>query len=462
MRILLTGATGLIGPRIALRLLEEGHDLVILSRRPDEARKQLGIPARYYAWTGNGSPQAEALDSLDAVVHLAGEPIAARRWTPEQKAKIRDSRVKGTHQLVDAVAAVPGQKPKIWISSSAIGFYGNSGETPVDEDSVPGLGFLADVCAAWEFEAGRIRQKIHSPIRAVFLRIGTVLSADGGALTKLYPPFRAGLGGPVGNGKQWLSWIHVDDLVNAVAECLNNPKLEGAVNAVSPNPVRNREFSKALGRTLDRPAIMPLPAAVLKLLFGELGDVVLAGQKVVPRKLLETGFQFHHERIETALAEIYPDWRKQGIREIVTRQWIPKDIDEVFPFFSDPSNLEKITPPWLRFKVLRISTPTIGAGTQIDYQLRIRGIPIRWKSRIDVWAANEVFIDTQIKGPYAQWEHLHRFTPLKGGTFLTDRVRYKLPLGRAGRFFAGKIVTGDVRSIFKFRKDKISSLFVTK
>jgi uncharacterized protein len=449
MKILLTGATGLIGSRVALRLVEENHDLVILSRHPREARKTLGLPGEYYSWAD------ASLESVDAVINLAGESLMAKRWSEEQKKKIIDSRVQSTKKLVAAIQSA-SPKPKVFISASAIGFYGDRGDTVLDEYSDAGKGYLPQVCALWEREALRLREKT----RVVCLRIGTVLSQDGGALEKLYLPFRAGLGGPIAGGRQWMSWIHLDDLVSVLFEALKNPQLEGPVNAVAPTPVRNQEFVRALGHALARPAVLPLPGFALKAALGEMSEVITASQRVVPAKLTAQGFGFRFHRVEDALAEIYPPWYKEGAREFVAYQWIPKKIDEVFPFFSDPKNLEKITPPWLNFRILAVSTPEIQEGTRIDYRLKIHGVSVSWQTRIDRWISNELFVDTQIKGPYRQWEHTHRFIPLKGGTFLTDRVRYKLPLGRPARFLAGNFVKNDVESIFKYRKDTISRLFL--
>lgn len=245
-----------------------------------------------------GDLEPARIEGLDAVVHLAGENIAAGRWTKDRKRVIRESRSKGTSLLSRTLAGLD-RKPRVLISASAIGFYGHRGDESVDEDSPPGQGFLSEVCREWESAAEPARA---AGIRVVNPRIGMVLSADGGALTRMLGPFKAGLGGVVGDGRQYLSWISIDDLVAALMRILSDERLQGPVNAVSPGPVTNREFVTTLARVLHRPAVVPMPAMAVKLMFGEMGQsLLLEGARVKPTRLLRSGFVFQYPDLESAL-----------------------------------------------------------------------------------------------------------------------------------------------------------------
>jgi uncharacterized protein (TIGR01777 family) len=292
MRITLTGATGFIGTALTGRLNEEGHQLRILTRNP-------GTRNGYYGWNPlGGEPPPEPLAGAGAVIHLAGEPVA-QRWTPEAKRLIRESRVTGTRHLVQALST-QAQRPEVLICASAVGYYGDRGDEDLTEESPAGGGFLPETCLAWE-EQARLAESLG--IRVVRLRIGIVLGG-GGALAKMLPPFRAGLGGPLGGGRQWMPWIHIEDLVRLVLFALANPELRGAVNAVSPSPVRNSDFGRALGAAIRRPAVMPVPAFALKLLYGEMADLLLDSQKVRPAAAQKAGFSFTFNDLQAALKDL--------------------------------------------------------------------------------------------------------------------------------------------------------------
>ena len=294
LRVAVSGASGMVGRQLCAFLSTGGHQVRRIVRgRPSHERLDV-------AWdTRTGTIDLHTLDGVDAVVHLAGENIAAGRWSAERKKAIRASRVEGTRQIAEALAALPN-KPKVLISASAIGFYGSRGPEPLDEASAPGRGFLPETCMAWE-EATKPAEM--AGIRVVHLRIGLVLTAAGGVLAKLRTPFSLGLGGPVGSGRQGMSWISLDDLIGAVMHCVRDESISGAVNAVAPDPRSNADFGRALGRTLHRPAFAPLPAPVVGALFGEMGrELLLRGAFVQPRRLIERGFRFEHPRLEQALA----------------------------------------------------------------------------------------------------------------------------------------------------------------
>ena len=298
MKTLVTGGTGMVGPRL-LRMLDQP---VILSRNPERAREKVGhLAGRIIRWNPMaGPPPAEAFAGVEAVFHLAGESVAEGRWTAAQKARIRDSRVVGTRNLVQGIAQV-SDRPRVLVSASAVGYYGDRGEEELTESASPGRDFLADVCVAWEKEA-LAAEKLG--VRVVTERTGIVLGAGGGALAKMLTPFKLGAGGPLGNGRQWMPWVHVSDLARLYLHAAEHESIRGPMNAVAPHPVRNSEFTKALGRQLRRPAFMPAPYLGLRLLFGEFAQVLFASQRVVPQVALDTGFTFQYPDIAAALKEI--------------------------------------------------------------------------------------------------------------------------------------------------------------
>jgi uncharacterized protein (TIGR01777 family) len=295
VKVLLTGATGLIGRQLVAALRARGDEVVVLSRDPARAQDTLGVPAA--AWRPLDEPApADALQGCDAVVHLAGENVA-QRWTASAKRSIRDSRVQGTANLVAGLRATT-PAPRVLVSASAVGYYGPRGDERLDEDAAPGSDFLAQVCVEWEQQA---RGAEDLGTRVVSIRTGVVLDRTGGALAKMLPPFRAGLGGPVAGGGQYMPWIHADDVVALYLAALDDDRWRGPFNAAAPEPVTNREFSTALGRALHRPAVAPVPALAVRLLFGEMAEIVTKGQRAVPARALALGYRFKHTDLDEAL-----------------------------------------------------------------------------------------------------------------------------------------------------------------
>jgi uncharacterized protein (TIGR01777 family) len=298
MRVTLTGATGLIGARLVAALRGRGDEVTVLSRSPERARERLGAGIDAAAWDPLAGPApAGALGGADAVVHLAGEPVA-QRWSAEAKERIRSSREHGTANLVAGLrAAEPA--PRALVSASAVGYYGPRGDEQLDESAPPGEDFLAQVCVAWERKA---QTAAELGIRVAVVRTGVVLDAGGGALAKMLPPFRAGVGGPVAGGRQWMPWIHLDDLVGIYLAALDGgADWSGPLNGSAPAPATNAELSRALGRVLRRPAVLPVPAFALRLLYGEMAQIVTTGQRAVPRRALALGYAFRHPGLEPAL-----------------------------------------------------------------------------------------------------------------------------------------------------------------
>lgn len=290
--IAITGATGLIGSALVERLRAHGHTVRRLVRSPRDAREGDVV------WDAERSELATpALRGVDAVVNLAGAPIA-KRWTAERRRDIRNSRVAGTQSLARAIAAME-PRPRVLLNASAVGYYGSRGDEVLSESSAPGSGFLAGVTVEWERATAAAAE---AGVRVVLLRTGVVLSAEGGALAKMLPPFRLGMGGPLGSGEQWMSWIALEDHLHAMEHALFVDSVSGPVNLVSPNPVRNLHFATTLGRVLTRPAVIPVPAMALELLYGEMArETILASQRALPAALSASGFDFQYPTLEGAL-----------------------------------------------------------------------------------------------------------------------------------------------------------------
>ncbi len=293
--MLITGASGLIGKALQASMAGSDDDLLLASRKAGDNDDRI-------QWTvEEGFTETDRLEGLNAVIHLAGENISGLRWTDEKKKAIRDSRVIGTRNVVEAISKLK-VKPKVLVTSSAIGYYGERGDEEVTESSMPGDDFLAEVAKAWETESRRAED---AGVRTVLLRTGIVLSKNGGALGTMLLPFKLGVGGVIGSGRQWMSWISIDDHVRVIRHVIENESIRGAVNSVAPGPVTNEQFTKILGEVLYRPTILPLPSFAVSMLFGEMGDaLLLSSTRVVPKRLLDSGFEFKYPDLKSALEHI--------------------------------------------------------------------------------------------------------------------------------------------------------------
>ncbi|HXQ23087.1 MAG TPA: TIGR01777 family oxidoreductase [Candidatus Acidoferrales bacterium] len=453
MHIIVTGATGFVGRPLVRRLLAAGHAVTALTRDVNAARRVMPVRCACVAWNPAAPLDPAALRDADAIIHLAGAGVADKPWTAQRKQAIRESRVGGSRALVQALRELSSsQRPRLLISASAIGYYGDRGDAELDEQASVGDGFLAEVCQAWErevFEAQRLN------VRTAVIRIGIVLGKDGGALGKMLPPFRLGVGGRMGSGNQWMSWIHLDDLVALFLFALTRAEVSGPINGVAPNAVTNATFTSALAAALRRPALMRVPAVALRLAFGEMSTVLLGSQRVLPRVAAQLGFAFQHAELAGALADLCAD----GCHEVEYEQWVRRPVEDVCAFFADAHNLERITPDFVHFRIVNVSTPELRTGTTINYRLSLHGVPLRWQSRITEWDPPRRFVDVQTRGPYRLWEHTHELAPHDGGTVVRDRVRYALPFGVLGDLIAGRLVARDVRAIFDFRRESIARLF---
>lgn len=347
----------------------------------------------------------------------------------------------GTRHLVQSLPP----DLKVFVSGSAIGYYGDGQNEVLSEDHGPGTDFLAKVCADWEAEANKASG------RRAIIRTGIVLATQGGALETMLTPFKAGLGGVLGTGQQWMSWIHLNDIAGLFVHALENPAVQGPVNGTAPNPVTNRDFSYSLARALNKSLGPSVPLFALKTLFGEMSSFILASARASAERGQDLGYRFEFDDIDDALGTLCAPF-KNGEELFYFEQYIPHPPEKVFSFFESAHNLEKITPPTLNFTVRGMSTDRIQQGTLIDYDLKIHGLPVKWKTEIDEWQPPRRFVDNQLKGPYRVWCHTHEFHPFCGGTLMVDKIRYKLPLGVLGKLLAGTFVKNDVSKIFAFRR----------
>lgn len=300
MKVLITGGTGFVGKVIVRQLLESGDEVVVLTRNVAKAALALGSKCKYYQWSDTQTePPLEAFQGVDGIINLMGESIASKKWDEPQKEAIRSSRIVGTAKLLEGVKK-SGQKPRVLVSTSAVGIYGSRGAEEINEESPLGNDFLASVCKDWEAEALKAKSL---NMRVAIVRVGVVLGRGGGALSKMLPIFKLGLGGPAGDGKQFMSWIHVEDLATMYIECLKKDVYQGVYNATAPYPATNADFTKALSRVLHRPAFFKAPAFAMKALMGDMSSIILEGQKVLPVKMKEKNFRFRYPTLEMALKE---------------------------------------------------------------------------------------------------------------------------------------------------------------
>lgn len=446
----------MVGRELVVELARKGHQLWLCGRSEKKVRMTCPVPHTYVPWPLPSSADGE-LAKVDGVVNLVGENVAGSRWSQEVKRRIIASRVDAIKDLKAAFGRC-GSWPKVWVNASAVGYYGNRGEDKLTEESGPGEGFLSETCQHWEQAFLEEQSEAEAEVRKAALRIGVVLGREGGALEKMLPVFQNGLGGRLGHGRQIMSWIHVLDLVGAIAHIIEHKECSGIFNGVAPHPVSNRDFTAILSQQLGKPAIFPAPEPALRLALGQMADVVMQGQWVLPLALEGAGYEFKFPSLGDAFDDLLIE-EKEGGHTLVVRQWTPRPLEDVYDFFCRAENLERITPPFLNFRIEKTSTPEVGQGTLIDYKLKLHGIPLGWRTLIESWNPPDSFVDTQLKGPYKKWHHTHTFETFCGGTLITDKVRYRLSLGPLGRLVREAWVKSDVRKIFDYRLERLEEIF---
>jgi uncharacterized protein (TIGR01777 family) len=467
MRVFVTGATGFIGRALIPLLHREGHTTMAWVRSETTARSLLGAGVELVPASGGFPALVSALEQCDAVVNLAGEPLMGGRWTPARRKALADSRIDTTKDLVQAIAHAK-RRPRVLVSGSAVGYYGDRADETLTEESSQGDDFLARLCEQWE-SAARPVEAIG--VRLVLLRTGVVLGRAGGALARMLPPFELGAGGPIGSGTQFVPWIHLHDLVKIIAAALSDDRYQGVVNGVAPEPATSRAFARSLGRALHRPAVLPVPAMALKVIFGKAVTVLLASQRVVPRALQQRGFTFGFPTLDGALDDIVggsavtisratgqPEGVPDARYELRTRTLIDAPLPETFAFFSKAANLGLITPAAMKFS-LQGGAPPMAQGARIDYRVRIGPLPVRWRTLITRWEPERRFVDLQESGPYRLWWHEHTFRAEGNRTLMEDRVCYSPPLGILGRLAHRLFIGPTLKKIFKYRGDVIRLRF---
>jgi uncharacterized protein (TIGR01777 family) len=377
------------------------------------------------------------------------------------------SRINVTEQLVRAMA-VAKTRPRVFVSGSAVGYYGDRADERLTEASSGGNDFLAHLCGRWE-RAAQDAERLG--VRVVLLRTGVVLGRAGGALAQMLPPFQLGVGGPIGSGTQYFPWIHLHDLVKIIAVALVDDRYRGPVNGVAPEQATSRTFARALGLALHRPAVLPVPALALKAIFGEAATVLLASQRVEPGALEQLEFAFDFPTLASALEDIVggtavaisparsrPDGAREARYELRARTVIEAPLEDTFAFFSKAANLGVITPAAMQFSI-QGQVPPMATGATIDYRVRVGPLPVRWKTRITTWEPGRRFADLQEKGPYRFWWHEHTFQADGRRTVMEDRVFYTPPLGVFGRLANRIFIRSTLRKIFQYRGDVIRLRF---
>ncbi len=477
MKVFLTGATGFIGRALVLALQRRGHSVVAWVRSPERARSQLGEEAELLPMDVEQSSLVSSLGQCEAVINLAGEPIFGKRWTAARRRALVDSRVLLTARLVAALKQAESP-PAVLLSGSAVGYYGARGIERLDEESSPASDFLARLCQDWESAA---MQATSGKTRVVCLRTGIVLGHGGGALQQMAGLFRLGLGGPLGNGRQFVPWIHLHDCIEMILAALEDPGMSGPLNLVGPAPVMHRELAQALGRSMRRPAFLRAPRVALRALLGQAADSLFASQKCYPDKAEAHGYRFRFRDIGEALRDLLGpgDVRIRALSSVdaqpliddaaylkqrrpntflSTRTVLEAPLDSVFSFFSQPSNLGLLTPPGMGFTIRR-ADDLMENGATIDYRLRVFGIPLGWRTRIECWEDNQHFVDSQAKGPYRAWWHEHRFSRQNGYTVMEDRVYYAMPFGILGKLLNRLLIAQQLRATFNYRAAAICFRF---
>ena len=459
-RIGVTGASGFIGTALVAALLERGDSVRAFSRNPRGAHFPSAVEVRQLDLMRavDSTQAALAFDGLDAIVHLAGETVAGR-WTAQKKQLIRESRVLTTRNLVGALRAC-AHPPRTLVCASASGYYGSRGDEPLTEDSAPGEDFLASVCVDWEREANAAAAL---GTRVVSLRQGLVYARHGGALQAMLPPFRFGVGGPLGSGSQWWPWIHLEDDVALYMFAIDRQDASGAINAVSPDLATNARVSQALGHALRRPSLAIAPAPALKIVLGEFADSLLASQLILPARAQDLGFDFRHESLDRALLDsIAPgSGREPATTHFESAEKMSAGPLETFDFFSNAANLQMLTPPELDFRIVTPLPIEMRRGTVVEYRLRVHGLPVRWKTLITRWERGVRFVDYQIRGPYLLWRHQHDFDGQEGGVVVRDVVDYALPAAPLSNLALPR-VRDDLRRIFDYRRSRLNELLLAK
>ena len=478
MNILIAGATGFIGNALVSFLKGRGHVLTALVRDVNRAPEQLGTDVKFISFGSADRELITEFENSEVVLNLVGRPLAPSRWSKAKKKEFFDSRVGVTKRIVSIMRHCKSP-PSILVSASAVGYYGDQFGEEITETSSKGDGFLADLCDLWEkaaFEAEDFDTRVCA------LRIGVVLGREGGFLKQLSLPFEMGMGSYIGNGNQWVPWIHYLDLLRIIDFVINNESISGPINCTSPRPVTGKNFAKSLAPILGAKILIGLPRLFLRLVFGEGEKVLTSSQRAYPTLLQEKEFQFVHEDLVHALNEEccpkgvsitrvdtrkkYPDGSAENLPELSRAQYkietsvkLEVGSEEAFEFFSSPFNLGLATPNWMDFRITE-SPPDMNEGSEFEYKINLGPISMKWRTEIIKWAPGDLFVDYQKKGPYSLWWHQHSIITEGASTCrMEDKVFYRVPGGVLGRVAHKYIIKSILLRIFAYRRKVIQMRF---
>ena len=476
MNVLITGSTGFIGRATIAYLQGQGHDITALVRNVDKAANLLGHSIKLIKYSSSEKTLVEEMEKCDLVINLAGSPIATR-WTAKKKLELRESRIGTTRVIVNAIKNCHNP-PKILISGSAVGYYGDRGAEMLTESSKKGDGFLPELCDDWETSALEAQS---TGTRVCLLRTGIVLGREGGILNTLGPMFENNIGGYIG-AEQYIPWIHIYDMVKIIGECINNESLSGPINCTTPYAVTNKEFSLNLKQATKSKILIRIPTLFITLALGEATQALTNSQNVKPKVLETIEFQFQFTSLIHALRNEFEDnniriekykvehtdtnqeREKYGIKnkgqyQLTSSILLNQDSETLFDFFSSPLNLGLLTPAWMDFHITEMPA-RIDSCSSIRYRIGLWFIGLNWVTKIITWTPNKLFIDTQEKGPYSLWWHEHLIIENPDGTItMKDRVIYRIPFWIFGRIAHKVLIKSTLIRIFKFRKQMIKLRF---
>ena len=478
MNVIIAGATGFIGSELVSFLRGKGHAVTAIVRNPEKAAEQLGAGVSILAFGQSDDDLASAFEDADVIVNLTGRPLAPVRWSDSKKREFYDSRVGVTERLVSIMenCELP---PAVLISASAVGYYGDRGDEKITEESGIGQGYLSELCDSWE-KAALEAQNFGT--RGCTLRLGVVLGRESGFLNQLSFPFEMGIGSYVGDGRQWVPWIHYFDLLRIIDLAINDDGISGPLNCTAPNPVRSKPFSNCLAKILGAKIVIGLPSICLKLVFAEGEKVLTNSQNALPEALLQRNFKFKYDELENALTEEctpekvsvvkvdsnketfdtslkYSKKLSQADYRIETSVNLAVNSEAAFNFFSSPLNLGLATPKWMGFHITE-SPPEIIEGSEFEYKIKLGILPMKWRTEIIKWSPDEVFIDFQKKGPYSLWWHQHRIVAEGDSNCrMEDKVFYRVPGWLIGRVVHKYLIKNMLIRIFSYRRKVIQMRF---
>jgi len=478
MNVIIAGATGFIGNELVSFLRGKAHSVTALVRNPEKALEQLGAGVTLLTFNDSDDELVRAFEDANVVVNLTGRPLAPARWTKSKKRDFYESRVGVTGRIVSIMENCE-TPPDVFISASAVGYYGDRGDEEITEESEIGQGYLSELCDSWEKAALGAK---NFGTRVCTLRLGVVLGRESGFLNQLSLPFEMGIGSYVGDGRQWVPWIHYSDLLRIIDLVINDEAIFGPINCTAPNPVRSKSFSKCLAKIVGAKIVIGLPSICLKLVFAEGENVLTNSQNALPDALMRKGFKFNYDELENALIEecrpekvsvVKVDLTKESFDnslkyskklsradyKIETSVSLAVNSETAFNFFSSPLNLGLATPKWMGFHITESPSKVI-QGSEFEYKIKLGILPMKWRTEIVEWSPDDLFIDYQKKGPYSLWWHQHRIVAEgESQCRMEDQVFYKVPGWFIGRVVHKYLIKNMLIRIFSYRRKVIQMRF---